>query len=82
MAKTDGPTVEVTVTEIAQTHAEFWKARAEHRESVAAKFDEVQREIEAGVLAGLYEDGITLILQDSRNSAIALASRLREPTIK
>ena len=56
----------MTETTEPQTVEQFWAGRDAHVASVKAKIDEALAEIQAGVDANLYRDGITTKLNDAR----------------
>jgi hypothetical protein len=57
-------------------HADFWAERDAHAKKVAEKLAAVQEEINAGVDAGLYRDGLTANLKQTQDNVLHLANAL------
>lgn len=68
-------------TEDPQTVEQFWAARDAHTAAVKSKIDAALAEIQVGVDANLYRDGITTRLNDARLALQHHSSQLAVPTL-
>ena len=71
----------MTETPEVQTVDQFWASRDAHVATVKTKIDEALAEIQLGVDANLYRDGITTRLNDARLALQHHSSQLAVPTL-